>query len=174
MKLSGEAKAMIATLALVLAIALGLNLALAPSADRSMLSWMVSLLAVAILFWVWIRRDALAERDADAVEAAEEAARQAENLARRTVIRREAAVSAPSEPDDLTKINGIGAVFLTVLNDAGITSYAQLAATPLEELEAIVEASGRSRPGRLETWPRQAEFAAAGDWEGLRAFLDAL
>lgn len=163
---------MIAVMALALAIAMGLNLAVAPAADRGLFSWMVSLLAVAILFWIWIRRDALAERDADTVEAADQAARQAEDLAQRTIVRHAEDLAAPAESDDLTKINGIGAVFETVLNEAGINAYAQLAATPLADLEAIIEAAGRNRPGLLETWSRQAEFAAAGDWEGLRAFLD--
>ncbi len=172
MKLSQEAKSMIATMALVLAIALGMNMAVAPDADRGMFSWMVSLLAVAILFWIWIRRDAVAERDVDAVEAADEAARQAEELARRTIVRHEEDVAAPATPDDLTKLIGVGLVFETILNDAGITTYAQLAVAPLEDLSAIIEGAGRSRPGRLETWPRQAEYAAAGDWDGLREYMD--
>ena len=79
-----------------------------------------------------------------------------------------------AEPDDLTKINGIGAVFQTVLHNAGIRSYATLARASVEELDAIIEASGRSRPGRLETWPQQAELAAKGDWDGLKRFADEL
>lgn len=162
---------MIAVMALVLAIALALNLAVGAEGNRDMYSWTVGILAVAIFFWIWMRRDALAERDADAVEAAEDAASEAEDLARRTFVRREEEPAAAA-PDNLTRINGIGAVFQTVLNDSGITTYAQLAVTSTEQLKAIFEAANRNRPGRLETWSAQAEFAANGDWEGLRGYLD--
>ena len=176
MKLSQEAKSMIAMMALVLAIVLGLNLAVAPEADRSMVSWAVSLVAVAILFWIWIRRDAMAEGDGDAVEAADAAARQAEELARRTVVRHAVEPASETvafvEANDLTLIIGIGPVFAKVLNEAGIMSYWQLAERSEEELEAIIEAAGRNRPGYLDSWPVQAGFAAAGDWEGLRKYLD--
>ncbi len=162
---------MIAVMALVLAIALATNLAVGAEGNRDMYSWTVGILAVAIFFWIWMRRDALAERDADVVEAAEDAASEAEDLARRTIVRRKDE-PATAAPDNLTRINGIGAVFQTVLNDSGITTYAQLAVTSTEQLAAIFEAANRSRPGRLETWSVQAEFAANGDWEGLRGYLD--
>ena len=171
MKLSQEAKSLIAMMALVLAIVLALNMAVGAEANRDMFSWTVGLLAVAILFWIWMRRDALAAQDADAVEAADGAAREAEALARRTIVRHDSE-PAPAGPDDLTKINGVGAVFQSLLNDAGISSFAQLAATPLDELERIFEAADRNRPPRLETWPVQAEFAVNGDWAGLRDYVN--
>ena len=97
---------------------------------------------------------------------------EAEDLMKRTIVRRDD--EADAEADDLTRINGIGAVFQTVLNEAGISTYASLARASVDELEAIIEASGRSRPGRLETWPQQAELAAKGDWDGLKRFTDEL
>ncbi len=179
MKFSQEAKNMLAVMALVLAIVLALNVAILPEGNRDMVSWTVGLLALAIFFWFWSRRDTLAERDAGAAEAAEEAAREAEILAKRTVVRHDsdATVDEPdasAQPDDLTKINGIGAVFQTVLNNAGVTTFADVANATVEELEAIIEASGRSRPGRIETWIAQAELAAKGDWDGLQRFKDAM
>ena len=172
MKLSHEAKDLIATVALVLAIALALNMAILPESNRDMFSWTLGLVALAVFFWLWSRREAMAERDAGAAEAAEEAVQEAEELVKRTIVRRDD--DAQAEPDNLTKINGIGAVFETMLNDAGIRTYATLARASVEELEAIIEASGRSRPGRLETWPQQAELAANGDWDGLKRFVDQL
>lgn len=172
MKLSHEAKDMIATIALVLALVLALNMAISPEINRDMFSWTLGLVALAVFFWLWSRREATAERDAGAAEAAEEAVQEAEDLMKRTIVRRDD--DANAEADDLTKINGIGAVFQTVLNNAGIRSYATLARTSVDELEAIIEASGRSRPGRLETWPQQAELAADGDWDGLERFVDEL
>ena len=172
MKLSHEAKDMIATVALVLAIALALNMAISPESNRDMFSWTLGLVALAVFFWLWSRREAMADNDAVAAGAAEEAVQEAEELVKRTIVRRDD--DAQAEPDNLTKINGIGAVFETMLNDAGIRSYATLARASVEELEAIIEASGRSRPGRLETWPQQAELAAKGDWDGLKRFVDQL
>lgn len=172
MKLIHEAKDMIATVALVLAIALALNMAILPESNRDMFSWTLGLVALAVFFWLWSRREAMAERDAGAAEAAEEAVQEAEELVKRTIVRRDD--DAQAEPDNLTRINGIGAVFETMLNDAGIRTYATLARASVEELEAIIEASGRSRPGRLETWPQQAELAANGDWDGLKRFVDQL
>ena len=43
------------------------------------------------------------------------------------------------EPDDLTVIKGIGPVFAGRLQDAGIFTYAQLAAQDPEKLPAITE-----------------------------------
>ena len=172
MKLSHDAKDMMATIALVLAIILALNMAISPESNRDMFSWTVGLIAVAVFLWLWSRREATAEGDAGAAEAAEEAVQEAEDLMKRTIVRRDDETDAA--PDDLTRINGIGAVFQTVLNNAGIHNYADLARATVDELEAIIEASGRSRPGRLETWPQQAALAAAGDWDGLSRFVDEL
>lgn len=162
---------MLAVMALALAIVLALNVAVSADGNRDMFSWAIGLAAVAVLFWIWMRRDAMAEQDADSVGAAEDAAREAEDLARRTLVRREGDRDS-AEPDDLTKLNGIGAVFQTVLNDAGISTYAQLAVASIERLEAIFDEADRSRPNRLETWSTQAEFAANDDWDGLRKYLD--
>ena len=172
MRLSHEAKDMIATIALALAIILALNMAISPESNRDMFSWTIGLVALAIFFWLWSRREATAESDAGAAEAAEEAVQEAEDLMKRTIVRRED--DANAEADDLTRINGIGAVFQTVLNEAGIRTYATLARASVDELEALIEASGRSRPGRLETWPQQAELAAKGDWDALARFADEL
>lgn len=172
MKLSHEAKDMIATIALVLAIVLALNMAISPESNRDMFSWTIGLVALAVFFWIWSRREAIAEQDAGAAEAAEEAVQEAEDLVKRTIVRRED--DAEAEADDLTKINGIGAVFETMLNEAGIRTYATLARASVAELEAIVEASGRGRPGRLESWPQQAQLAADEDWDGLKRFVDEL
>ena len=174
MKLDQDAKSMIAVMALVGAIALALNAVVLPGGDRDMFSWSVGFLAVAILFWIWMRRDALAEKSADAVKAAQEAANQAEALAKRTEVRRAAEPDEAVEPDDLRKINGIGAIYLRVLNEAGLHTYAQIAAASTEELEAVFSEAQRNRPPRLETWSPQAALAEKADWEGLRRYQDSM
>lgn len=172
MKFNREAKNLLAMMALVLAIVVALNALVAPAGNRDMWSWTISLLAVAIVVWIWSRRDSAVEREAEAAEAA---AQEAEELAKRTIVRHaDEPAEARAEPDDLTRINGIGAVFHTVLNNAGINTYSALAGAGVGDLEAIFDAAGRSRPGGIETWPAQAEFAAREDWEGLRRYLDSL
>ncbi len=167
MKLNREAKNLLAMMALTLAIALALNAQLTPAGSRDMWSWTVGLLALAIALWLWSRRDSQAQGDADEAESLAQAA---EALAKRAIVRH----ADDADLDDLTRVNGVGEVFQTVLREAGITSYSALANTSLDKLEAIFTAAGRSRPSRLETWPRQAEFAAQGDWEGLRSYLESL
>jgi len=69
--------------------------------------------------------------------------------------------------DDLTRIAGIGPKISSVLQGAGITTYAQLAATAVDRLGQILDESGvrLADPG---TWPEQARLAAAGDWDALK------
>ena len=72
--------------------------------------------------------------------------------------------------DDLRRVEGIGPKIASVLQEAGIRTYAQLAATEVSRIEAILEASD-PRLRRLAdpgTWPEQAQLAAAGEWEALQ------
>lgn len=76
-----------------------------------------------------------------------------------------------SEPDDLTRIEGIGPKIASVLQAAGVLTFAQLAESDVTRLEEILEAeSPRLRwLSDPSTWPEQAELAATGEWEALRA-----
>jgi predicted flap endonuclease-1-like 5' DNA nuclease len=71
--------------------------------------------------------------------------------------------------DDLERVEGIGPKISAVLRQAGITTYAQLAALDVEGLRTILGEAGirLADPG---TWPQQATLAAAGDWEALNGF----
>ncbi len=69
--------------------------------------------------------------------------------------------------DDLKRIEGIGPKISNVLQDAGITTYAQLAATDVHRLRHILDESG-IRLANPDTWPEQARLAAAGDWDALK------
>lgn len=174
MKLDQKAKSMLATMALVGAVIVALNAVIVPANGRDMFPWSLGLLAAAILFWIWMRRDAQADKPVDAAEAAQDAADEAEALAKRREVRRDVQPIASIEPDDLTQIKGIAAGYQRVLNDAGIHTYTALAATSADELRAIFSAASRAAPVGLETIPQQAELAAAGDWEGLRQFQDSI
>jgi len=75
----------------------------------------------------------------------------------------------PGAADDLKLIEGIGPKIAGVLYEAGIETFAQLAATDVHRLEAILrEADPRllrlADPG---TWPEQARLAAVGEWDAL-------
>ena len=72
----------------------------------------------------------------------------------------------PAPADDLTVIEGIGPKIAAWLGEAGISSFAQLAAADPRDLAAILHARG-FRLANPATWPQQAALAARGDWEEL-------
>jgi predicted flap endonuclease-1-like 5' DNA nuclease len=88
-----------------------------------------------------------------------------------------AAVQAESGPepipDDLQRIEGIGPKIAAALREAGVVTYAQLAASGVGRLAQIVREAGIriAFPG---TWPEQAALAAAGDWAALQALQSEL
>ena len=77
--------------------------------------------------------------------------------------------------DDLQKIEGIGPKVSDLLHAAGITTFAQLAATPVAKLKEILHAAG-SRFAMMDpgTWPEQSALAAKGDWAALDKLEDEL
>jgi len=75
------------------------------------------------------------------------------------------AVAAP--PDDLTQISGIGPRIQSILNDGGITTYAELQHASVGDLRQIIAVGGALPPSSLESWPAQASYAVRGDWSGL-------
>lgn len=83
------------------------------------------------------------------------------------------AVAVPVIPDDLQIIEGIGPKIAGVFKEAGIATFAQLAATPVERLSEILKAANL-RLGDPTTWPEQARLAGAGDLEGLKKLQDSL
>lgn len=64
--------------------------------------------------------------------------------------------------DDLTRLEGIGPVYAAKLRDAGISSFAELAATDEKTLAGIIGAPAWRRINYGE-WIEQARLAAAGD-----------
>jgi predicted flap endonuclease-1-like 5' DNA nuclease len=79
----------------------------------------------------------------------------------------------PDEQDDLTAVEGIGPKIASVLQAAGITTFAQLAAADIAHLDEILEAANL-RLASPETWPQQAKLAADGDWDALKELQDRL
>lgn len=73
--------------------------------------------------------------------------------------------------DNLKEIEGIGPKIEEVLNQAGITTYRQIANMPTAEIKAILEAAGsRYRMHDPSSWGKQAELIIEGKWDELKAF----
>ena len=80
---------------------------------------------------------------------------------------RDGAADGPRR-DDLQRVGGIGPKIEDLLNAAGITTWAQLAAAPVAEVRAVLDAAGpRYRVHDPASWSRQAALAAAGRWDEL-------
>jgi large subunit ribosomal protein L17 len=90
----------------------------------------------------------------------------------------EAAVAAApvvAEGDDLKVIEGIGPKIADLLVAAGISTFAELAASTPEAIKAILEAAGpQYNIHDPQTWPAQSQLAADGKWDELKALQDEL
>jgi predicted flap endonuclease-1-like 5' DNA nuclease len=85
------------------------------------------------------------------------------------------APAAPVKPDNLKRIEGIGPKIAQLLNEAGIVTFAQLAATQVDRLDQILEQAGSNyQLADPSTWPEQARLAAAEDWQALTVLQDRL
>lgn len=81
---------------------------------------------------------------------------------------------APAVPDDLKIVEGIGPKIEGILHNAGIQTFAQLAAANVSQLEQIVREDAGIRIAFPDTWPEQARLAAAGNWEALEKLQEEL
>ncbi len=83
---------------------------------------------------------------------------------------------ADGEKDDLTKVEGIGPKLRGIFHDAGILTFADLAAKTADELREILLEAGGNRYARFDptTWPAQSKMAAEGRWEELKKWQDEL
>lgn len=85
----------------------------------------------------------------------------------------ETAPTEPLKPDDLTILEGIGPKINQLLQGAGIRTFAQLAASEVSELKAILDPNGLQfiNPG---SWAEQASLAAEGKFDELKTLTDSL
>lgn len=80
---------------------------------------------------------------------------------------------ATDKADKLNKIEGIGPKIASVLNEAGINSFADLAASTPEAIREILDnAEGNFKAHDPATWPEQATMAAEGNWDALKEWQD--
>ena len=77
--------------------------------------------------------------------------------------------------DDLKAIEGIGPKISDLLNNAGITTWRALANSSSDDIKKILDAAGsRFKLADPGTWSKQAELAADGKFDELRAYQDEL
>ncbi len=77
--------------------------------------------------------------------------------------------------DDLKAIEGIGPKIEKLLIEAGITTWRQLAQTPVSKIREILESAGPNYAlADPSTWPQQAALAAEGKWDELTALQEQL
>jgi predicted flap endonuclease-1-like 5' DNA nuclease len=81
-----------------------------------------------------------------------------------------AATAVAAAPDDLTQINGIGPRIQSILNEGGISTYAELEHANSGDLRSIIAVGGALPPSSLDSWPTQASYASRGDWSGLASY----
>ena len=82
------------------------------------------------------------------------------------------AKKASAKGDDLKKVEGIGPKIAETLNNAGISTFAELAKTDAAKIaEIIADVRGNHV---TDTWPKQAQLAADGKWDELQKWQDEL
>ncbi|MCL4860372.1 MAG: hypothetical protein KJZ93_13235 [Caldilineaceae bacterium] len=84
-----------------------------------------------------------------------------------------APASVITEPDDLTKIEGIGPKIKQVLHEAGVRTFSDLAGSDVSALKQVLVDAGL-RIHNPATWPEQATLAAAGKWDELKSLQSQL
>lgn len=85
------------------------------------------------------------------------------------------APTATTGGDDLTKIEGIGPKIAELLNNGGITTFAELADAQDETVQQVlVEAGPRFNVHDATTWNEQAALARDGKWDELNELQDRL
>lgn len=78
-------------------------------------------------------------------------------------------------PENLEIIEGIGPGIAHLMRNAGVDTFAKLAAMDVTGLQAILDRGGaRFRTANPQTWAEQASLAAHNRWADLRRLQDDL
>ncbi len=111
--------------------------------------------------------------EAAAEEVVEEAKEEVVEAAAEEVV--EEAKEETAEADDLTKIEGIGPKISELLQSSGFATFAELGKADAEKIKEILAEGGSNFASHdPTTWPKQAEMAAAGQWDELKTWQDEL
>ena len=83
------------------------------------------------------------------------------------------AAKTSAKADDLKKIEGIGPKIEELLHNAGIVTFADLAAADTGNLKEILNNAGsRYQMHDPSSWPMQSGMAANGEWDKLKEWQD--
>lgn len=129
-----------------------------------------------LLWWLWTRREEEAQEQAAVLEIEAEEPVETRAVEIELEVEEVEEAEAPSKPDDLKVVEGIGPKISSVLQEAGIATFAQLADATAGQIEQILEAADPRllRLADPATWPEQAALAASGQWDALEALQDEL
>ncbi|MBC6992897.1 DUF4332 domain-containing protein [Lewinella lacunae] len=95
--------------------------------------------------------------------------------AKKTAAKAAPAKTEAKKADDLKRIEGIGPKIATLLNEAGIYTFAELSKASPTMLADVLQAAGaRYRLAKPGTWQEQASLAAAGKEEELKKLQEEL
>jgi predicted flap endonuclease-1-like 5' DNA nuclease len=145
------------------------------------LALIIFIIVVLIVWWALTRTAKTHKPDFDVhpheeIHAVEKAPAPAVPVVEAVVLPTRLAGTVPTEPlrpDDLTILEGIGPKINQLLQGAGIRTFAQLSASEVSELKAILDPAGLQfiDPG---TWAEQAKLAAEGKFDELKTLTDSL
>ena len=109
-------------------------------------------------------------------EAAEPAKKTRRSRSRKpAAAKAEGAAESTATADDLKLIEGIGPKIAEVLNNNGVTSFAALASTSVDDIKQwLTDDEGSFNTADLTTWAQQAQLAADGKMDELKALQDEL
>jgi predicted flap endonuclease-1-like 5' DNA nuclease len=144
------------------------------------LGWAATILSIELLvLWLWLRRRSGTITSPEVWEHPEILLPEIE-----TTASERAAPAKSSEPgssklspdgaaERLERIEGIGPKVASLLNEAGIHTFAQLAETEVGRLNKLLQ-DNRLNFINPSTWPAQARLAAGGRWQDLEALQNEL
>jgi predicted flap endonuclease-1-like 5' DNA nuclease len=131
--------------------------------------WIIIFLVALIIVWWLLTREAKeSEARAEELEVHEEVIEEVEPEPEILISEEEAPI-----PDDLKLIEGIGPKISSLLQEAGITTFVQLANTDISTIDEIIDTAGITMADP-SSWPKQAKLAADGEWDALEKFQDEL
>ena len=149
--------------------------------NSSAITWLIVFILVVLVVW-WLISRATKESPAQMESAHEEHLEHAEpeklEPAALVAESESAPVDEPAEdipptPDNLADLEGIGPKVNKILQEAGITTFAQLAQADVDMLDELLDANGLHfmHPG---SWPQQARLVVEGKTEELQALHEEL
>jgi predicted flap endonuclease-1-like 5' DNA nuclease len=146
--------------------------------NNSAITWLIIFLVVVLIVW-WLislatrHSPANTEAHSDGHDDHDEAAIHEKDALAASKAGKPIAEFKPAKPDNLAELEGIGAKVNTLLQQAGITTFSQLAQTDVQKLTEILGANGLQFMDP-SSWPQQAKLASENKSDELRTLQERL